>query len=102
VKTYIGRGPARTAIRVYPIIGWLRVSIEGEPSSFKRLPEGRRQGEDPYRMWACLGGHQDISHYKLALSLHFSRGSPRRVVRVKTHIDCGTVRAAIMVYSIIG
>jgi len=86
-EDHIGFGPARAAIRVYPIIGWLRVSNEGEPPSFRRLSKGRRQGEDPYRLWACSGGHPDISHYRVAPSIYLSGGSPRGAVRVKTHIS---------------
>jgi len=95
VKTRIGRGSARAAIRVYLIIGWLRGIDAGESSSFRRLPEEST-------------GHQGISHYKLALRDRRGRVSifqktPRRViVRVKTRIGRGSTRTTIKVYLIIG
>ena len=53
---------------------------------------GCRQGEDPYRLLTCSGGHQRVSHYRLAPSIPRGRASifqetPRIVTaRVKIHI----------------
>jgi len=73
----------------YPIIGWARTTSVSEPPSFRRFPEGCRQGvEDPYRLCTCSGSHWG---FNLSLirpeqpawaSLHLSGGFPRGAVKV--------------------
>ena len=108
VKTRIGYRTARAAIKVYPIIAasqhptWISLYLSGG------FPRGRYQCKDPYRLRNFSGSHQDISHYRLAPIIwhseppSFMRLPEGVTIRVKTHISCGTARAAIVVYFIIG